>query len=207
LRPDDEAVPPSAAELGVSRETQHRLRAFVDLLARWSRTINLIGGADVSTIWTRHIADSLQLLPLLAGRTPPAIDLGSGGGFPGLVLAIASGWHFHLIEADRRKAAFLREAARVLAAPVSVHASRIEAARQPPADVLTVRALGPLARVLALAQPLLRPGGVLLCLKGRNVGQELTTARARWQMRLDIIPSRSDPGARVLQISEINHVR
>jgi 16S rRNA (guanine527-N7)-methyltransferase len=194
-------------DLDVSRETRQRLDDFVDLLIRWSPAINLIGDADRPAIWARHVADSLQLLPLLRGRPPPAIDLGSGAGFPGLVLAITSGHHFHLIEADQRKAAFLSDAARVTAAPVSIHVQRIETVYLPPVATVTVRALAPLPKLLALAKPFLQPDGVLLCLKGRNAKQELTAARAQWHMHVTAIPSRTDATGSILQISEIRRVR
>ncbi len=160
---------------------------------QWSKKVNLVGPADRDVIWTRHVADSLQLLPFLSGREGPFVDLGSGAGFPGLVLAIASAQPFHLIEADRRKAAFLREAARATAAPVSVHAHRIETTPLPPASVVTARALAPLPKLCALAWPLLRSDGVLLALKGAKAQQELTEARAQWNMRVVVIPSRYRP--------------
>ena len=137
----------------VSRETHHRLEVFVELLLRWTPTVNLISRLDCNVVWSRHIADLLQLAPYLTDVEPPVIDLGSGGGFPGLVLAIATAHHFHLIESDQRKAAFLREAARVTAAPVTVHASRIETTSLHAAAAVTARALAPLPRLIQLAVP------------------------------------------------------
>lgn len=191
----------------VSRETTERLHDFVAVLLQWSERLNLLGRAERESIWPRHVVDSLQLLPLLQGHAPPFVDLGSGAGFPGLVLAIASGQHVHLIEADRRKAAFLREAARATAAAATVHAQRVEAVMLPPASVVTARALAPLPKLLALAQPLLKPDGVLLALKGRNAKQELTAADAHWNMRIAVTPSRTDPAASILQISDISRAR
>ena len=198
---------PGGDALDVSHETLQRLHEFVDVLSRWSRTINLVADPNPATIWARHVADSLQLLPLMSGRPPPAADLGSGAGFPSLVLAIASGQPFHLIEADRRKAAFLREAVRVTGAPATVHAERIEAARLAPVEVVTARACAPLPRLLGYAERLLGPAGVLLCLKGRTAKDELTAARAEWQMQVISMPSRTDPAASILQISGIRRVR
>jgi 16S rRNA (guanine527-N7)-methyltransferase len=191
-------------KFGVSRETEERLRDFVALLLQWSEKLNLIAPRDRESLRTRHVADSLQLLPLVRDHAPPFVDLGSGAGFPGLVLAIASGQHVHLIEADQRKAAFLREAARIAAATVTVHARRIEAVTLPPVSVVTARALAPLPKLLALAQPFLKPDGVLLALKGRNAKQELTTVQAHWNMRVAATPSRTDPAASILQISDIS---
>ena len=179
---------------------------YLDLLARWNRTINLIGRADVPRAAERHLADALQLVPLIPAGTPRGIDLGSGAGFPGLILAAATGIGFDLIEADQRKAAFLREAARVLGAPAQVHAVRIEAARLPPAPLVTARALAPLPRLLALAVPLLAPGGTALFPKGATADQELTAARQQWHMTVEPIPSRTDAGAVILRITEIHRV-
>jgi 16S rRNA (guanine527-N7)-methyltransferase len=196
------------AELDVvSRETRERLVAYVDLLLRWQRTIHLISQHDVAQVWTRHIADSLQLLPLIPPGTDRGIDLGSGAGLPGLVLAIATGIPFDLVEADHRKAAFLREAARLTAAPATVHATRIEAAALPRAPVITARALAPLATLLRWAFPLLAPGGACLFPKGRGVEDELTAAAAQWHMLVFRTPSRTDPSATILRISEIGPVQ
>jgi 16S rRNA (guanine527-N7)-methyltransferase len=190
----------------VSRETLDRLRAYMDMLLRWNRTINLIARADESQIWDRHIADSLDLLPLLPAEFSHAIDLGSGGGLPGLVLAIATGRPFHLVESDQRKAAFLREAARATAAPATVHAVRIEALKLPPAPLITARALAPLPKLIAWAAPFLAPGGVCIFPKGRSAEDELTAAALQWHMRVRKTPSRSDPAALILSISEIARV-
>ncbi len=155
---------------------------------------------------TRHIADSLQLVPLMPPALDRAIDLGSGAGFPGLILALATGVPFDLIEADQRKAAFLREAARITGAPVHVHAVRIEAADLPPAPLITARALAPLPKLLGLAAPLLAPGGQCLFLKGADVQTELTHAAAQWHMQVERIPSRTAPDACILRISDLSRV-
>jgi 16S rRNA (guanine527-N7)-methyltransferase len=196
------------AELDVvSRETRERLGAYVDLLLRWQRTIHLISQHDVAQVWTRHIADSLQLLPLIPPGTDRGIDLGSGAGLPGLVLAIATGIPFDLVEADHRKAAFLREAARLTAAPATVHATRIEGAALPRAPLVTARALAPLDTLLRWAFPLIAPGGTCLFPKGRGVEDELTAAAAQWHMLVFRTPSRTDPSATILRISEIGPVQ
>ncbi len=198
--------PPAEIDV-VPRETRERLVAYVDLLLRWQRTIHLISQHDVAQVWTRHIADSLQLLPLIPPGTDRGIDLGSGAGLPGLVLAIASGISFDLVEADHRKAAFLREAARLTAAPATVYATRIEAVALPRAPLITARALAPLDTLLGWAAPLLAPGGTCLFPKGRGVEDELTAAAARWHMLVLRTPSRTDPSATILRISEIGSVQ
>ncbi len=190
---------------GLEDSAADALDRFAELLLRWNRTVNLVARGDESHLWDRHIADSLQLVPLMRLLPAPAkaIDLGSGGGFPGLILAIATGIPFDLIESDQRKCAFLREAARIAAAPATVHATRIEAARIPPAKLITARAVAPLPVLLALAAPLLTADGVCLFLKGANADAELTQAAPRWHMRTERFPSRTSAQASILRIREI----
>ena len=190
----------------VSRETRARLDSFGELLLRWNRTINLISRKDEAVLWDRHIQDALQLLPLMPVGVSVAIDLGSGAGFPGLVLAIASGCHFHLIESDQRKAAFLREASRLVDAPTTVHAARIETVHLPPVGLVTARALAPLVDLIGLAMPFLAPEGVLLAPKGSNVEAELTAAREQWHMRVERASSTTNAAASILQITEVSRV-
>jgi 16S rRNA (guanine527-N7)-methyltransferase len=205
-RPHNAAALPADCDLPVSRETRARLEAFVALLRRWNATINLVARDDEEHIWTRHVCDCLQLLPLIPPGTAEAIDIGSGAGFPGLVLAIAGGCRFHLIEADQRKGAFLRDAQRATGAPVTVHCTRAERAELAPAALVTARAVAPLERLLALAHPLLAPGGVCLFHKGRQVASELTDAATKWHMRVERIPSRIEKDAAILRISHVTRV-
>ncbi len=196
--------PLTAAALGVAAETEAKLRDFAALLLRWNRRINLVATHNAEEAWHRHVLDSLQLLPLLPPGDGPLTDLGSGAGFPGLVLAAASGRETHLVESDKRKSAFLLEAARSMGlARVRVHAQRIEAATPPPAAVLTARALAPLAELLRLGYPLLAEGGIALFPKGQMAEQELTAASPLWNMRVECFPSRTDSAATILRLSEI----
>ncbi|MEJ0049395.1 MAG: 16S rRNA (guanine(527)-N(7))-methyltransferase RsmG [Rhodospirillales bacterium] len=188
---------------GVSRETTDRLVGYSELLLNWNQRINLVGRSDEASLWARHIEDSLQLVPLIPPGTDRGIDLGSGAGFPGLVLAIATGIRFDLVEADHRKAAFLREAAREAGAPAKVHAVRIEGADIAPAGLVTARALAPLPELLSLAHRFVAPGGVALFPKGAAVEQELTAARAEWNMRVERFPSRTHPDGAILRLSEV----
>jgi 16S rRNA (guanine527-N7)-methyltransferase len=178
-----------------------RLHRFTDLLIRWNATLNLIAEKDAAVIWKRHIADSLQLVPLIPSGIERAIDLGSGGGFPGLVLAIATGVRFDLIDSDRRKAAFLRAAILETAAPAVVHNCRIEDALLPPAPLVTARALAPLSRLLPLAARLLTQDGLCLFLKGVKVEEELTEITGDWAMTVDRIVSQTSPEGVVLRLS------
>jgi len=190
----------------VSRETLERLDRFVAVLLTWQRMTNLIAPSTVREVWTRHITDSLQLIPLApAART--WIDLGSGGGFPGLPIACAlaeiPGATVHLVESNQKKAAFLREAARVTAAPAVVHAMRMEKfvdGFAPRADAVTARAVASLKVLLNECFILLHPGAVGLFPKGQDVGLELTEASKCWNMTADLVPSRTDPKARIVVV-------
>lgn len=194
----DNRVPAAVAE---------RLDRFVALLLTWQRTTNLIAPSTIGSLWSRHVADSLQLLPL-APQARVFVDLGSGGGFPGLVIACAladtPGAAVHLIESNGKKAAFLREAARALGLPAQVHARRIEDAitglASQRVDVVTARALAPLTELVAHAAPLLITGSKALFLKGQDVDAELTAASKYWNIDLDLVPSRTDPKGRVVVI-------
>ncbi len=176
--------------------SEEKLRAFAGLVAKWSPRINLVAKGDVPHLWDRHIADSLALAPQIPAGTAFATDLGAGAGFPGLVLAIATGIPFTLIESDARKAAFLSEAARQLAAPVRVIN----------APLVTARALAPLDRLIGLARPHLAAGGICLFPKGRTWRDELTAAEALWHMDVTRIPSPLDGDACILKLENIRHV-
>jgi len=194
-----------ARDTGVSRETLGRLETFATLLGRWQQRINLVARESVADLWRRHFLDSAQLLPLIPAGSGRLIDLGSGAGFPGLVLSILGASDVHLIESDGRKAAFLREAARLSGASVTIHAGRIEEATRlaETADVVTARALAPLDALLGHAAPLLRPGGCCLFLKGARAADELTLARKAWNMDVQQVPSRSHPAGVVLKLKAI----
>ena len=172
----------------VSRETEARLDRFVELLLQWQAKTNLVAPSTLPHLWTRHIADSLQLLTL-APSAKVWVDLGSGGGFPGVVLACAlsdtSGAVVHLVERNARKAAFLREALRVAGARGVVHGKRIEDIVDSPAgpiDCVTARALAPLHQLIGFAEPLVRRGAKAFFLKGQDVGAELTEATKYWNI-------------------------
>jgi 16S rRNA (guanine527-N7)-methyltransferase len=190
----------------VSRETLARLDRFVDLLLKWQALAHLIAPSTVPTLWTRHIADSLQLLEL----TPDAkiwVDLGTGGGFPGLVIACALGGAegrlVHLVESSTRKAAFLREAVAATESPAVVHAVRMEKFVESfagKADIVTARAVSPLSSLLGQCLPLLEQGALGLFPKGQDVEVELTEASKCWKMTADLVPSRTDPRARIVMV-------
>jgi 16S rRNA (guanine527-N7)-methyltransferase len=191
----------------VSRETSARLDRFVELLLSWQGHTNMIARSTVPVLWTRHIADSLQLIDL-APRAKTWIDLGSGAGFPGVVvacaLADAGGANIHLVESIGKKATFLREAVQATGAPAIVHAMRVEdfvdKAPESP-DVVTARALAPLPKLLTLAYPLLKRGALGLFPKGQDVASELTDAAKYWKIDASLIASRTDEKAQIVVVS------
>jgi 16S rRNA (guanine527-N7)-methyltransferase len=192
--------------LRVSRETETDLDVFVALLLKWQATTNLIAPSTIPEIWTRHILDSAQLLPL-TGDARHIVDLGSGAGFPGIVMALLlkdrGGVEVHLVESNGRKASFLRDVIREARAPAQVHQERIEtftALFTDAVDVVTARALAPLNKLLELSRPLLRRGAVGLFQKGRGAEQELTDSRKSWRIDAELIPSVTDPSARIIMV-------
>jgi 16S rRNA (guanine527-N7)-methyltransferase len=194
-------------QLGVSRETLDRLTVHLDLLRRWQPAINLVGPATLADPWRRHILDSAQLVAHLPAAAVNLVDLGSGAGFPGMVLALLGVGDVHLVEADRRKAQFLREVARATGAPATIHAERIERMQGWPAAVVTARALAPLPHLLELADRFLVSDSVCLLLKGKSVERELTDARVSWHMLSATFPSLSDRLGTVLKLREIGRAR
>ncbi len=199
------------AEHDVSRETAAALDIYVQQLTRWQSVKNLVGPATLGEVWHRHIADALQLLTL----APDAriwVDLGSGAGIPGLILAIAgrvrSGLEVRLVESNARKCAFLTETARLTGAPVTVHNARIESVIGgfAGADIVCARALAPLAQLLAWTEPLLKTGTTGLFPKGRDAAAELTEADREWTFARDLIPSRTDSQARIVRVTSLSRV-
>ena len=193
----------------VSRETLARLDRFVELLIAWQAHTNLIARSTVPTLWTRHIADSLQLVGLAPGASAWA-DLGSGGGFPGLVIACAlaetEGAQVHLVESIGKKATFLREAVRLTGVHATVHAQRIEdfVDKAPESlDVVTARALAPLPELLTMAYPLLKTGALGLFPKGQDVAVELTEAAKYWKIQSSLIQSRTDSKGQIVIVRGI----
>jgi 16S rRNA (guanine527-N7)-methyltransferase len=197
----------------VSRETLARLDRFAALLMAWQQHTNLIASSTEPILWTRHIADSLQLLPL-APQARLWVDLGSGAGFPGVVVACALAdrpdTHVHLVESNGKKATFLREAIRDTGTPATVHGLRVEEfAKRAPAniDVVTARALAPLVDLLGLAYPLLKKGAVGLFPKGQDVDAELTEAAKCWNIQASFAPSQTDPKARIVVVRGLERKR
>jgi 16S rRNA (guanine527-N7)-methyltransferase len=190
----------------VSRETEERLDRFVEVLLLWQGKLNLIAPSTLREVWTRHIADSLQLLPL-APKARTWVDLGSGGGFPGLaiacVLAGEAGARVHLVESNGKKAAFLREAARVTESPALVHQMRAEKFGEScaePVHAVTARALAPLKILCDQAFPFISRGATGIFLKGQDVDAELTEAAKYWRLKASQVPSKTSPEGSIVLI-------
>jgi 16S rRNA (guanine527-N7)-methyltransferase len=200
-----------AAAIPVSRETLGALKTYVALLGEWGRVQDLVAPSTLGDIWHRHIADSAQLLPLAPPTAKQWVDLGSGAGFPGLVLAITArerpGFRMRLVESSNRKCSFLREVARQTGAPVDILCMRIEELAThhtlTGVEVVTARALAPLGKLLDLARPLLADTTVALFLKGRDASREVEEAQRRWRFQVKATPSRTDPDGRIVEIRQL----
>jgi len=194
----------------VSRETEARLDRFIDLLLTWQAKTNLVAPSTLPQLWTRHVADSLQLLPLAPPEVKVWVDFGSGGGFPAIpiacVLAERPGSQVHLVESNNKKAAFLREAVRALNLPAKIHAQRIENFGDSfgdSADVVSARALAPLKTVCDQAVPLITRGAVGLFLKGQDVDAELTEAAKYWSIEAEKVPSKTSPDGCIVVVRSL----
>ena len=188
---------------GVSRETLGRLEVMVETLLRWQKAINLVGRATLDDVWTRHVLDSAQLAPLIPATTKSLADLGSGAGFPGLVLAtLRSELDVTLIESDARKSAYLSEAARKMGLPKQpkILITRIDAAPPAQADVVTARALAPLGQLLTWADRHRANPAICLFHKGKDWRAELTGAMKDWEIECTPQPSVTDRDAVILRI-------
>jgi len=193
----------------VSRETEQRLDRYVDLLREWQAKTNLVAPSTLPTLWTRHISDSLQLLAL-APSAKVWVDLGSGGGFPGIVLACvlaeSQGSMVHLVERNAKKAAFLREALRVTGSQGTVHLSDIEDSVdriKGAVDCVTARAVAPLHQLIGFAEPLVKRGAKALFLKGQDVEAELTEATKYWNIKPRLHSSRTSGDGWIVELDKI----
>lgn len=201
-----------AAATNVPRETLERLRLYARLLVEWQGRLNLVGPSTLPDLWHRHFLDSAQILDLAAerlgalGRPATWLDLGSGAGFPPIVIAIMGGGHVHLVEKSPRKCQFLRAVAEATAAPVTIHEGRAEEVKVGPVDFITARAFAPLPRLLRLAHPFFGAGTQALFHKGQNLEEELTEARKSWNMSMAIFPSVTDQRGRIIRVEELTHV-
>jgi len=184
----------------VSRETMSRLELFADALIKWNRGVNLVSEASLADIWRRHFLDSAQLLALAPPTCQTWVDLGAGAGFPGLVLAIMGAPDVHLIESNQRKCEFLRATARQTATKVTIHCQRIEDMTKLNADVITARAIGPLAKLIDLANAFAKQDTLGLFIKGSKFGTELTALAKYPTIQLELVKSRSHASGVILRV-------
>lgn len=189
----------------VSRETLERFKTYCRLLEAWQKRINLIGPGTAGDIWKRHFYDSWQLIPLLkkAGKRPEKLtflDIGSGAGFPGLVLSLATGAKVFLAEPNAKKCAFLRAVIRETGANTEVLQSKIEEFSPFPTDIVTSRALAKIDRIIDWGQPFLKRNGEFWLLKGRGVDEELTLAKKKRNMTAEAFPSLTDPKGKIIRL-------
>jgi 16S rRNA (guanine527-N7)-methyltransferase len=201
-----------ASIIDVSRETSEKLYRFEDLVRKWNPTINLVSKPSLSELWDRHIVDSAQLFSHIPSDANRYLDIGSGGGFPGIVLAVISAElapmrRFTLVESDQRKAAFLREAGRLLEIKLDVRPARIESLAKIEADLLSARALSPLARLLEAAEQHLAQNGTCLFPKGETYRQEIDDAKNIFDFDYEAIPSLTDPKGAILKIHGIRNAK
>lgn len=198
------------AKFGVSRESFDRLLVLEKLLITWQAHINLVSNSTLPNLWNRHIIDSLQLLRLIPKNTVSIADLGSGGGFPGLVLAATQSAEVHFFEANAKKTAFLQEALRHLKVTGKVHRERLEPMQAPPqipqVQLVTARAFAPLPMLLGYAEPFMRDGAIALFHKGQECQAELTEAAKSWKISYNNHPSITDSQSVILEVKEIAHV-
>lgn len=196
-----------AARFDVSRETLSRLTRYAELLAKWNARINLVSPATIPDLWWRHLIDSAQIWQLAQGRRGTLIDLGTGAGLPGLVLAILdtnAAFDIHLVESDSRKCAFIATVQRELVLDVTIHRQRIERAKLPVAEVITARALAPLTRLLAYTSQHRASNGTAFFPKGRNFQKELDEAGHLWKFDYELHRSMTHPDAAVIEIGAID---
>lgn len=197
--------------LEIAQQTMAKLDLFLDLVIKWNPGINLVSARSLSEAWERHVLDSAQLWTLAAVSSGLWLDLGSGGGFPGLVVAIlaqqdALGLQVRLVESDRRKAVFLREAVRILQLSVDVQCVRAESMAPAKADVVSARAFAPLTQLLPLAARHLGPVGFALFPKGVHHRIELEDARRYWHMQTEILGSKTEAGAAIVKVWDLRNV-
>ena len=190
-------------QIGVSRETLERLEAYEKMLRHWQPAFNLVSRQSLTDVWRRHFLDSAQLFDLIPRNARSLLDIGSGAGFPGLVLAILGATNVHLVESDQRKSTFLREVSRETATDVTIINARIESISPQVFDVVTSRACAALDVLLNYSRPYLGPETVCLFPKGQSVEEELTTAKKRWHMRYMLVQSTSDSAGKIVRLEGI----
>ena len=195
------------SSLGVSRETMDRLMTYEVQLLKWQRAVNLVAKSTLPDLWTRHFLDSAQLLPYVDNRVKTIVDMGSGGGFPAMVLAMTGRFDVHFIESDQKKIEFLRNVSRETETKINLHCYRLEHAPQIPADLVTSRALAPLDKLLSFAEPFSDEKTQCLFLKGATHNEEITCAKQNWHVKFSLEKSITDPEGVILKVESFKNAQ
>lgn len=197
-------IPEYFTQSNVSRETLDKLFLYEELLTKWQKSINLVSNATINTIWERHFLDSAQLYDHIDNPEASILDIGSGGGFPAIILAILGINNIHVAESDKRKCIFLKEITRQCKLNTTIHNTRIEALEPRPYDIITSRACASLDTLIHYAEPFLSKNTYCLFPKGQNYTKEIGEALLKWNFDYELFPSLSDTSARIIKIHNIS---
>jgi 16S rRNA (guanine527-N7)-methyltransferase len=195
------------AAFPVSRETEALLARFENLLLERNQLLSLISDTTADIVWTRHFLDSAQLLPLIPEPDRPLVDMGTGAGFPGLVLAILGLPHVHLVENNMQKVGFLRSVVEALSLPVTLHGMKSDTVKPFVAGTVTARALKPLDQLIGFGKRFLGQNSVCLFPKGRRAEEEMAVAARKWHMKAERFPSVTDPDSTIFRLSDVTEAR
>ncbi|NOZ42757.1 MAG: 16S rRNA (guanine(527)-N(7))-methyltransferase RsmG [Alphaproteobacteria bacterium] len=193
-------------QTGVSRETMVHIRRYHDLVVKWQKKINLVSNASLSDIWCRHFYDSFQLNSLFGqsiGGNLQILDIGSGAGFPGLLLSMLGSGEFHMVESNAKKCTFMNQVIRETTCRAVVHCARMEDLAVFPIDYIISRACAPVGRLIEIAQGFIHPETICLFLKGQNADKEIAAARQKWQFKLEKFTSLSEASGVIVKVSDI----
>lgn len=190
-------------EINVSRETLEKLKIYADLLIKWQQKINLVSSKTLPVLWHRHIYDSAQLFSIIENKDSPILDIGSGAGFPSLVLAIMGQKNIHLVESDTRKCAFMREVIRKTGVNVTIHNERIESLEPFDVKYIIARALATIEKIFNFTEPFISNETIFLLQKGENFKEEILNVKKRWTMRIETIKSLSNEDSVILKLQEV----
>ena len=191
----------------VSRETLDKLVAYEQQLCKWQKAVNLVSNSTLPHVWVRHFVDSAQLLPHVPKHTKTIVDMGSGGGFPAMVLAMTGRFVVHFVESDRKKIEFLRNVSRETNTPVHLHCCRLEQMEPISADLVTSRALASLDKLLSFAEPFSNEKTQCLFLKGATHAEEIACTKQKWDVKFSIHNSITDPNGVIVQVESFKNVK
>lgn len=205
IRTPAQALEYIGSQYDVSRETLTKYQTYADQLVRWQRAVNLVSPSTLPDLWVRHMIDSAQILKYMPKDAKTVVDLGSGGGFPAMVLAITGRFAVHCIESDRKKIEFLRTVSRETGTKIDLHCCRIENAPQISADVITSRALASLDKLVTFAQPFSHEKTVALFLKGEKFSEEIACTKQQWDIKLSTYTSITDSNGAIIKVEGLKN--